>query len=104
MPPRRLWVTLFALALLSVVSLAVAQDKDKPPKTTPKLPAHWDKLGLTPNQLRQVQQTQADYQAKLDALKAQIQQTQDRERAELFKVLTDAQRAKLKQLEADKGK
>jgi hypothetical protein len=63
----------------------------------------WSKLGLTDKQKDSVYSTRAEYRAKIDELHKQIQQLEKAEQAELQKILTDAQRARLKELYAEKA-
>jgi hypothetical protein len=62
------------------------------------LPANWKKLGLTDTQTREVYRIRAAYAAKIDVLKRQIAELVGEEKVELDKVLTDAQKARLKEL------
>jgi hypothetical protein len=77
--------------------------KDPPPKLKGQLPAGWSKLGLTDTQKQQIYKTESDYQTKIGALEAQIRQLRKQRKAELEKVLTDAQKARLKEILAEKG-
>jgi hypothetical protein len=92
-----------SLALI-VGALAVAQDKKDPPKAPEPLPVratlppHWKSLGLSDTQVRDAHRIRGTYAAKIDALKAQITTLHEEEKAELLKVLTDAQKARLKEI------
>jgi hypothetical protein len=76
--------------------------KDAPPKDgpTPKgtLPANWKKLGLTADQVKQVYKVQDTYHTKIDALKQQIDDLKKAEKGELEKVLTPAQKDRLREI------
>ena len=63
-----------------------------------RLPANWSKLGLTDEQKRQVYAVESDYKGKIDDLQAQIDQLRKKERAEMYKVLTAAQKARLREI------
>ncbi len=68
-----------------------------------KLPANWAKLGLSDDQKRQVYTIQAEYKSKIDDLQSQIDQLRRKERSEINRVLTDAQRARLREIIAEKA-
>jgi hypothetical protein len=74
------------------------EDKDQPSKVKGSLPPHFGKLGLSSEQKQQVLKLKKMYTDQIDALKQQIQDLQDKEKAEIDKVLTDEQKAHLKQL------
>jgi hypothetical protein len=75
------------------------QDKKDPdPKVKGFLPAGWKQLGLSAEQTQQVYKTQAAYKAKIDALKQQIEDLKTEEKVELDKVLTKAQRDRLREI------
>jgi hypothetical protein len=62
------------------------------------LPANWKKLGLSDTQVREVHRIRGTYAAKIDDLKKKIAELQSEEKAELEKVLTDTQKARLREL------
>jgi hypothetical protein len=62
------------------------------------LPANWKKLGLSDDQVQSVYKVQASYKARIDVLAAQIQTLRKEERAELEKILTPAQKDRLKEI------
>jgi len=76
---------------------------DPKPKGQGKLPANWPKLGLTDEQKRQIYSIQSEYKSKIDDLQSQIDQLRRKERAEMSKVLTDAQKARLREIIAEKA-
>src|SRR5207248_403255 len=91
------------LVALLVGGLALAQDKkdtkDTPPaKAKGTLPANWKKLGLTDDQVQKVYQIQTDHRGQIGALQQKIKQLQQEERTAMMGVLTDAQKARLKEL------
>lgn len=73
-----------------------------PPKLKGQLPANWKKLGLAEDQVQKVYKVQNDYRAKIDALEEKIKQTKSEEKTEMMKVLTDAQKARLKEISESK--
>jgi hypothetical protein len=58
---------------------------------------------LTDDQKQQVYSAQSEFRAKIDDLQRQVRQLQKQERAALEKILTDAQRARLRELISEKG-
>src|SRR5713101_1017971 len=88
------------LVAFLVGGLSLAQDKkDTPPaKAKGTLPANWKKLGLTDEQTQKVYKVRADYGDRINALKQKITQLQSDDKAELLKLLTDAQKARLKEI------
>ena len=92
-----------AVALLAG-SWLHGQDKkdDTPTKVKGVLPANWGKLGLTDEQKQKVYKVQNDFDAKIAALDKQIKDLKAQERGEMEKVLTDAQKARLKEILLDK--
>jgi hypothetical protein len=77
--------------------------KDPPPKLKGQLPQGWSKLGLTDQQKQDVYRTEAEYKTKIDALEAQIRQLKKQRKTDLDKILTDAQKARLKEILAEKA-
>jgi len=72
--------------------------KDPPAKLRGMLPANWGKLGLTDEQKQKVYKVQKDYGEKIDKLEAEIKKIDDEMKAERYKILTDAQKARLKEI------
>jgi len=109
----RLWIGMgvLTLSLLTTSWLVGGDDKkdDPPPKAKGTLPAYWKQLGLSNDQKQQVYKIQAKYNAEIDQLKAKIEKLKDTEKEEMYKVLTEEQKKKLKELRsgekpADKDK
>src|SRR5579862_6652295 len=102
----RLLVGVAAVVLASAGGL-LGDDKTGDAKATAKargqLPANWSKLGLTDDQKQKVYTVQSEFRGKIDVLAQQIKQLQKDERGELEKVLTDAQKTRLKEILASKG-
>lgn len=89
-------IALAALFLCLTTGPTVAQ-KDSPP-VKGYLPANWKKIGLADDQVKTIYKIQAGYDTKIDALKAQINDLKKDERSELEKVLTAAQKERLKEI------
>jgi hypothetical protein len=73
-------------------------DNPKEPAAKGTLPANWKKLGLTDDQVKKVYRIQTDYRGKIDELQEKINALKKQERTDMEKVLTDAQKARLKEL------
>jgi hypothetical protein len=58
---------------------------------------------LSDEQKQQIYSIQATYRGKIDALDRQIRDLRNKERADLRKVLTDAQRSHLKEIVATRS-
>jgi Spy/CpxP family protein refolding chaperone len=76
--------------------LVLAQDTRA--KAKGQLPANWKKLGLTEIQRDKIYSIQADFRPKIKALEVQLKNLRQEERREMEKVLTDAQKARLKEI------
>src|SRR5580704_12479624 len=94
-------LVLFALAF----SFAWSADDPKKPSDDKKdpvakgtLPANWRKLGLTDDQVKKVYKIQTDYRTKIDTLTEQLKELKKKEMTEMETVLTDAQKARLKEI------
>jgi hypothetical protein len=98
----RVVVGVLALALLTGGWLAGQEKKDPPTKLRGQLPAGWKKLGLSETQVQQIYKVQMDYDTKVEALQEQINQLRKDEKKDLEKLLTDAQKARLKELKDEK--
>jgi len=78
-----------------------ADDKsDKAPDTKMRgqLPQNWSKLGLSDKQKQDIYRVQNDFNTKMDALRKQLDDLKAAERKELEKVLTPAQKERLKEI------
>jgi hypothetical protein len=109
----RVGVTVLAVALLGAgwiigddkkIDDKKTDDKDTPTKVKGVLPAHFKKLGLSDDQTQKIYKIQANYNAKVDALAAQIKDLKTKEKQEVEDVLTDAQKARLKELRSGETK
>jgi hypothetical protein len=76
--------------------------KDPPVKLRGQLPAGWRRLGLDEKQVQAIYKIQHDYRGKIDDLEQQIKALKKQERDAMEKVLTAAQKARLKELNQDK--
>jgi Spy/CpxP family protein refolding chaperone len=99
---NRTW-TLAGVAVFALFVCGALADDKPAPRGRGSLPPMWSKLGLTDEQRRQVYSQQAEFRAKIDDLENQIRQLRKQERVALEKVLTDAQRARLRELVSEKG-
>jgi hypothetical protein len=73
-------------------------DSKDPIVVAKRLPANFNKLGLTDKQKKDVYKIRAQYAVKLEELQQKIAALRDQEKADLENVLTDAQKARLKEL------
>jgi hypothetical protein len=62
------------------------------------LPPHWSKLGMTAGQKEKAVAVRLKYQRQVEDLRQKIRLLEKKERQELADLLTDGQRAKLKEL------
>src|SRR3954469_20784253 len=87
------------------------KDSDKDPaksgepaaKAKGQLPTYWKQLGLSDDQKKKVYEVQTSFRARLEALDKQVKELRDQERKELEKVLTDAQKARLREIITSKS-
>jgi Spy/CpxP family protein refolding chaperone len=100
----------FFSSMLVVFALGGLLSGDEPKKETPppvkgraSLPQNWNKLGLTDEQKQQIYATRDEYRGKIAVLQAQIKDLQRQERRDLEKVLTDAQKQRLREILAEKA-
>ena len=100
----RIRVLLAALMVgVMVASGSFGDDKDKTAaKVKGTLPANWAKLGLSDEQKQKVYSAQAEYRGKIAELETKIKELRKQEKEEMDKVLTDAQKARLKELLLEK--
>ena len=100
----RVFVGLLVFAVAVGGGLLLGQDsKDGSGKVRGQLPPNWGKLGLTDKQKQTVYRIQADYKKKIDPLAKQIDDLKKKEQADLRKVLTEDQRARLKEIISTKA-
>jgi Spy/CpxP family protein refolding chaperone len=79
-----------------------ASDKEPPTKMRGQLPSNWSKLGLTDEQKQKTYRIRNEYRTKIDALQRQVEELRNKERKELETILTDAQKARLREILAGK--
>src|SRR5262249_43233947 len=100
---RRVRVTVGILALsLFVGGLALGQDAKVQGKARGTLPQNWGKLGLSEDQKSEIYKIQTEYRSKIEALEAKVKELRKQQTAALDKVLTDSQRARLREIIASK--
>jgi hypothetical protein len=87
---------------LATSGILFGDDKKETPKVSKKLPAGFNKLGLSESQRQKIQQAMADYGAKVEALQKQIIELRERERAEISNIRTDEQKTLSRDLLARK--
>ena len=85
---RTLFVVFAVVALCG--AWAEGQDKAKDQKAKGQLPSNWGKLGLSEEQKQKVYRIRNDYSPKIDDLRKQITELQDKERRDMEGVLSDA--------------
>jgi hypothetical protein len=100
-------------AMLSVMAIVLmaggwlmgddAKKDQPPPRVRGSLPPNFSKLGLTDAQKQEVYALQGEYGAKIAALQKEISDLRKKERAAIEKVLTDAQKARLREIVAEKA-
>jgi hypothetical protein len=92
--PRELAASALALLLCG----ALVGDDPKPVPKAPDLPPLFRKLGLSDKQTADVAKVRAKYDAKVKELEEKIKAARAEEEDELEKILTEIQRARLKEL------
>jgi hypothetical protein len=94
---------LFVLTLSLLAALASAQAAAQRSAPRGRLPPYYKDL-VSPEQRDEIYRIQAKYNAKIDELEAEIERLKAQRDAEVEKVLTPQQRARLQLLRAEKGK
>jgi hypothetical protein len=83
----------------------VDEKKADEPKPRGTLYPKWKELGLSKDQITMIYKIQSDYRGQIDKLAEQIKKLRADEHAEAEKILTPAQKARLKEiLTGDTGK
>lgn len=100
----RLRVVLGLVAIMLVMGgwLSGQDKQDTAIRVRGQLPQYWKKLNLTEEQKKRVVRIQTEYGAKIDALKEQINKLDQQMRAEREKVLTETQKAMLREIIASR--
>ncbi len=95
----------FALGILTLVVIGggLILGQNEPIKFRGQLPAGWKKLGLDDTQKSKIYSIREDYRGRIAQLEKKIKELRLEERQELEKVLTDAQKARLKEIKEGKG-
>ena len=92
------------LALVLVVGvIATADDKKESKSGGEKLPAQWGKLGLSDDQKSKIYSIEDEYKPQIEALEKQVKELRHKEKLAMETVLTDAQKARLKEILLDKA-
>ena len=96
------WIGGTALAVGLLAGGFLMGDDKKPDepatKLKGKLPAHFRKLGLSDQQMQQIFKIEAGYADKVEALQKQLADLKKAEHHDIDNVLTDEQKAHLKEL------
>src|SRR5262245_145071 len=88
---------LLVLTLVLVAGSVSGDDKPEP-KLRGQLYPNWKRLALTEEQVQRVYKVQNEYRAKIENLEQQIKNLKKEERTAAEKILTPAQKARLKEL------
>jgi len=95
----RIWSLIAVMAMVMLAGNWLVRADDTPgAKARGILPANWKKLGLTDDQVQKVYKIESDYRDKIGVLEAKIKQMREDEKAQMETVLTDAQKARLKEI------
>ncbi len=89
---------LFAVIAVGVVVGGWSLGDDPPPKYKGQLPKNWKKLSLDQDQVQKIYKVQKEYHDKIAPLEQKIKQLKAEEYDEELKVLTKAQRERLKEI------
>jgi hypothetical protein len=89
---------LFGVLAAALVICGLSLGDDPAPRARGTLPPNWKKIGLEPAQVQKIYKIQSEYRGKIEALEVQIRKLRADERAEMEKVLTKAQKDRLKEL------
>jgi hypothetical protein len=99
-----LWFVSVVAVTLVAGSWLLGQDKkDSSSKGKGSLPANFSKLGLTDEQKQKVYAVQGEFRSKMDDLKKEMRRLEKMQRAEMEKILTDAQKARLREILLEKA-
>jgi TolA-binding protein len=90
------------LALVTLLAVVAPAQEKKEAKLRGFLPANWKALALTDDQKQAVYRKQAEYAAKIEELEAKIKDLRKEKDAELEKILTPAQKDRLREIKAGK--
>jgi hypothetical protein len=91
--------------LMNGLTTQAQEKKADDPKPRGTLYPKWKELGLSKDQITMIYKIQSDYRGQIDKLAEQIKKLRAEEHAEAEKILTPAQKARLKEiLTGDTGK
>jgi hypothetical protein len=96
-------VVIVGLAMLVAGPGLSQQEKEPAPAVKGQLPKYWSKIGLNDDQKQKVYAIHANYLTKIESLRRQIKDLQQKEKAEQEKLLTDDQRAALRRILLEKA-
>jgi len=99
----RMRFVLGGMLVVALIGGGLLFGDDPKPKGQGRLPPNWSKLGLSDDQKRQIYSIEGEYKTKIDDLQSQIDQLRRKERSEMSKVLTAAQKARLREIIAAKS-
>jgi hypothetical protein len=99
----RFFALMLAIVVLSGPGVFSQEKKDPKEPVKGMLPTYWKQLGLSKDQTQEVYTIQAKYKADIAKLKDQIEELEAKQRKDLEKVLTEAQRTKLREIIAEKA-
>jgi hypothetical protein len=97
------WGLLASLLGVAIISCSLIAADEAKSLGKSRMPLFWSKLNLSAAQKQKVKEINAEYDTKIKALQKQIDDLKKQETADLDKILTDAQRTKLKELIAAKA-
>ncbi len=98
---RRAFVSLTTLILIGGTLLA--QDRRDSGSRGRALPQNWSRLGLTDEQKEKIHSVRQNYSSKIDDLLKQVRELRRQERGEMEAVLTEAQKARLREIMAERA-
>jgi hypothetical protein len=97
------FVSAAGVLTLALLFGGVLSGDDKKPPVRGTLPQNWKKLGLTDEQTQKIYTVQNEYRGKIAELRKQIAALQKQQQAEMEKVLTEAQKVRLREILSEKG-
>jgi hypothetical protein len=92
-----------SLLVVGLLSGGLLLGEDKKPEKEPiivkaQLPANYKKLGLSDQQRKDIYKIRGKYAAKIEELQQKIAALKEQEKTEVESVLTDVQKARLKEI------
>lgn len=97
-------LAVLTLGILLAGSLIGQEPKQAPPpKATGRLPVNWSKIGLTAEQKEKIYGIQAAHREKIEQLRKELREVEKKQCDAMEKVLTDSQKARLRELAAEKA-